>query len=85
MKLSELEWNKDIEPHDALPVPESDRWRSIIDQEDLQRYIFQFGDMEVNVREGNVWFKFDIPEINEGRDMYIKGKAEAMKQWGYPD
>jgi ATP-dependent RNA circularization protein (DNA/RNA ligase family) len=41
--------------------------------------------MEVNVREGNIWFKFDIPEINEGRDLATERKAETLKKWGYPD
>ena len=83
MKLSELQWGKDIESHDALPMPNSDAYRSIIRKEDLDTYITEFGDMEVNIREGNVWFKFDIPEINEGRDFSIQAKSETLKSWGY--
>ena len=85
MKLSELQWGKDIESHDALPIPNSDAYRSIIFKDDLHSYITQFGDMEVNVREGNIWFKFDIPEINEGRELATERKAETLKKWGYPD
>ena len=85
MKLSELQWGKDIESHDAIPIPNSDAYRSIIFKDDLHRYITQFGDMEVNVREGNIWFKFDIPEINEGRELATERKAETLKKWGYPD
>lgn len=81
MMISELKWGKDIEAYDALPIPNSDGYMSIYDEQSLHRYISTYGDMEVKVREGNVWFKFDIPEIVEGRELAINRKSKTIDRW----
>jgi 23S rRNA G2069 N7-methylase RlmK/C1962 C5-methylase RlmI len=80
MKISEVEIEKKI-----MVQTTTDAYRVISNDWSLNRYIEQFGDVEV-VHEPNAGSKvckaYSVPAFKEQRDRYCSAKAADCQQWG---
>jgi hypothetical protein len=80
MKISEVEIEKEI-----MVQTTTDAYQVIRNDWSLNRYIEQFGDVEV-VHEPNagseVCKAYSVPAFKIERDKYIAAKAEHCRRWG---
>jgi len=80
MKISEVEIEKEI-----MVQTTTDAYQVIRNDWSLNRYIEQFGDVEV-VHEPNAGSKvckaYSVPAFKTERDKYIAAKAEHCRRWG---
>jgi len=88
MKLSEV-----MKKHIEMTDPKADPWkvgirvetttdahRVVHSQDDFDRYVEQFGDVEVEYDEQfNV---YHVPAFKVERDRYCAAKAEHCRRWG---
>ena len=76
MKVSDLKPNN----HTMVATPNNDSYRCLINETQLDKFIAEFGDVEIVVSSGP--HRFDVPAFEAGRQKYSALKAADCRLYG---
>jgi hypothetical protein len=80
MRVSELEFPKDMGLGHRIQMPKTDAQRYVSSVESAAKFIAEFGDVEIVLDE--YYGHYAVPAFAEGRKEYSKLKGEVLASWG---